>query len=260
LKAARVPRVWIPNAIDVNKPTCSIELPKRTAHHLFTVLRLSDGDLVELFNGDGCNYSARLLRDGKKALARVESAHQNNTESPLETTLVQSISRGDRMDTSVQKCVELGVNHIQPVYTEHSVPVLKRDRSVKKQEHWQAIAISAAEQSGRSRVPEVAPPLPLSQWLQNSWDGLQTSGVNGWVLDPIAGKTLADAACFKASPVSAHHLVLIGPETGLSPSEIDAAVAAGFLAIRFGRRVLRTETAGPAVVTALQTLHGDLLA
>jgi len=238
VKAARVPRVWVPETIAVDNDASStsnrLELPKRVAHHLLTVLRASDGDAIELFNGDG------------------------NNESPLRTTLVQCISRGDRMDTSVQKSVELGVNEIQPLYSNFSVPVLKNDRALKKLEHWQAIAISAAEQCGRSHIPTVCVPQPLNKWLMASWPDCRASGTIGWVLDPTAQLNLAESCATLEAQAPTHHLILIGPETGLSNDEINTAVTAGFKAIRFGRRILRTETAGPAVLTALQTLYGDL--
>jgi len=262
VKAARVPRVWVPETIAVDNDASStsnrLELPKRVAHHLLTVLRASDGDAIELFNGDGNNYAARLQRVGKKAFAVIESATQNKAESPLRTTLVQCISRGDRMDTSVQKSVELGVNEIQPLYSNFSVPVLKNDRALKKLEHWQAIAISAAEQCGRSHIPTVCVPQPLNKWLMASWPDCRASGTIGWVLDPTAQLNLAESCATLEAQAPTHHLILIGPETGLSNDEINTAVTAGFKAIRFGRRILRTETAGPAVLTALQTLYGDL--
>ena len=167
-KTARTPRLYIDASI--LKPDITfIELPKRAAHHLLTVLRTSDGSTVEFFNGDGKNYLGELEKNGKKLNAKIQAVATNPSESSLNSLLLQSISRGDRMDTSIKKCVELGINHIQPVYTTHSIPVLKGDRANNKQEHWQAIAISAAEQSGRSVVPEVLPAVNLQDWLQGPW-------------------------------------------------------------------------------------------
>ncbi len=254
MKSARIPRVWI--EIELTTEQTPIELPKRTAHHLLTVLRTDEGSQIELFNGDGNNYRAVLERQGKKLLASVQSISPNNTESSLQCTLVQSISRGDRMDTSVQKCVELGVTHIQPVYSKHSIPVLKGSRAERKHEHWQAIAISAAEQSGRSVVPDVFMPQPLNQWLKETWQQAMQTGAQGWVLDPLSEQSLNSHKIQRTQK----QMILIGPETGLEPNEIEAATRSGFTSVRFGVRILRTETAGPAVLTALQTLAGDLLA
>lgn len=254
-KSARIPRLWIDSPIAFEESP-SIELPKRAAHHLLKVLRANEGSAIELFNGDGNNYRAILTKDGKKTNAVIQSVSANLCESALSTVLVQSISRGDRMDTSVQKCVELGITRIQPVYTKHSIPVLKGDRATRKQEHWQAIAISAAEQSGRSVVPEVLPACTLSQWLLEYWPILDVKGAQGWVLDPQSDLRLNANQLQQAK----NQAILIGPETGLETSEIAAAVQAGFCAIRFGSRILRTETAGPAALTVIQALAGDLLA
>lgn len=253
MKSARIPRVWLDGGV-APKEQASIELPKRTAHHLLTVLRADEGSQIELFNGDGKNYHAVLERQGKKVLATVQSVSLNKTESPLQSMLIQSISRGDRMDTSVQKCVELGVTQIQPVYTRHSIPALKGLRAERKQAHWQAIAISAAEQSGRSMVPSISTPQNLTQWLKDFWP--LEANAQGWVLDPTSTQSL------NANDIQSEQkqMFLIGPETGLEPDEIALAIDAGFSPIRFGARILRTETAGPAVLTALQTLAGDLLA
>jgi len=254
-KSARIPRLWLDSNIALEESS-SVELPKRATHHLLKVLRATEGSTVELFNGDGNNYRAILANDGKKMQAVIQSIDVNRNESTLNTTLVQSISRGDRMDTSVQKCTELGVTRIQPVYTTHSIPLLKGDRAARKQDHWQAIAISAAEQSGRSVVPELLPACTLSQWLLEHWPNMHEQGAQGWVLDPKSEVSLSTNQLSSDKK----QVILIGPETGLDPDEIMAAIQAGFTAIRFGNRILRTETAGPATLSVLQALAGDLLA
>ncbi len=258
-KSARIPRVWVDEDIPSNNLPASIDLPKRAAHHLFTVLRAQAGISIELFNGNGYNYLAQVSGNGKKAQATVLSASKNLSESPLHTVLVQSISRGDRMDTSIQKCVELGVSEIQPVYTRHSIPLLKGERANRKTEHWQAIAISAAEQSHRSVVPKVHKAIALTDWLETAWKSVQQQNTLGWVLNPSANQKLTIANLSQPQN-SQRHVLLVGPETGLEPDEIAAAEQAGFTGIRFGPRILRTETAGPAVLAALQSIAGDLLA
>ena len=240
------------------EPNNTVELPKQSAHHLTTVLRAGDGHLIQLFNGDGKNYDAQLKIDGKKVFAHIQHATPNLNESSLSTLLVQSISRGDRMDTSVQKCVELGITDIQPIYTQHSIPALKGNRASKKLEHWKAIAISAAEQSGRSVVPHIAEAQTLQDWLKTHWLDEKKNGTLGWALDPTATEAL-NAGSLQQSTKPVRHALLIGPESGLETAEITAAVDAGFNAVRFGGRILRTETAGPAVLCTLQALAGDLL-
>jgi 16S rRNA (uracil1498-N3)-methyltransferase len=262
-KTARHPRVWIETPVQPSDTGKTIELPKRSAHHLLKVLRAKSGDTIEAFNGDGHNYHATLTVDGKALMATIQAVSENQSESTIRTLLIQSIARGDRTETSLQKSVELGVNAIQPVYTQHSIPPLKADRATRKTEHWQAIAISAAEQSGRSTVPTVHPASALNTWLQDTWPKLSSDGYTGWVLAPSAIKGFPKPRSNATDDVrdfAKKHAVLIGPETGLTAEEIQNAVDAGFQAIRFGPRILRTETAGPAVLSTLQALYGDLLA
>jgi len=193
-------------------------------------LRAGDGHLIQLFNGDGNNYDAQLKVDGKKVFAHIQHTTPNLNESSLSTLLVQSISRGDRMDTSVQKCVdisrgdrmdtsvqkcvELGITDIQPIYTQHSIPALKGNRASKKLEHWKAIAISAAEQSGRSVVPHIAEAQTLQDWLKTHWLDEKKNGTLGWALDPTATEAL-NAGSLQQSTKPVRHALLIGPESGL---------------------------------------------
>ncbi len=262
-KTARHPRVWIEASVQPGDTGKTIELPKRSAHHLLKVLRAKSGDCIEAFNGDGHNYHATLSVQGKSLLATIQAVTENHSESSIQTLLVQSIARGDRTETSFQKSVELGVNAIQPIYTQHSIPPLKADRAARKAEHWQAIAISAAEQSGRSTVPYVHAASTLNTWLQETWPELRDNGYTGWVLAPSATRSFprpGPNGHAGLNDPAAQHAVLIGPETGLTMDEIQSAVDAGLQAVRFGPRILRTETAGPAVLSTLQALYGDLLA
>ena len=145
----------------------SIILPKTTSHHLCTVLRLQAEDEVTLFNGDGNNYTARLTVAGKAAHVEISAVSKNEGESPLQLELIQGISRGDRMDTTLQKAVELGVKKIYPVLTDKSAVRLSGDRLEKKVQHWKAIVVSACEQSGRSHIPTLSEPQTLPNWLDN---------------------------------------------------------------------------------------------
>ncbi|OAJ70777.1 16S rRNA (uracil(1498)-N(3))-methyltransferase [Methylobacillus sp. MM3] len=229
-------------------PGAQLDLPESAAHHAQRVLRLKAGDQVTLFNGDGYDYTCELLRVGKDGVsAKVSEQTPVERESPLNVTLAQCISSGDRMDLTLQKSVELGIARIQPLAAERSVVKLSGERAEKRVQHWQNVVISACEQSGRSVVPEVLPPLPLTTWLAQTHDFELKL-----MLDPFTERRLHEL-----SPPKGSVCLLIGCEGGFSPSEQTAALHAGFMGIRLGQRILRTETAGLAALAALQTLWGD---
>jgi 16S rRNA (uracil1498-N3)-methyltransferase len=242
---ARNIRVYVPDEIP---PHGIFAAPADAAHHLLHVLRLGEGDLCIVFDGRGLEYPATIERIGKSGVTlRVREPSEVNRESPLEVTLAQGISSGERMDYTVQKAVELGVTAIQPLATERSVVRLSSERAAKRVAHWQGIAIAACEQSGRNRVPEVLPVSSVTGWLaQVPADACRLT------LSPDATSTLHDMQRPEPSIV-----LFIGPEGGLSPRERDDARAAGFQGLRLGPRVLRTETAALAALAAMQALWGD---
>ncbi len=229
-------------------PGAQLELPENAAHHASRVLRLKAGDQAVLFNGDGHDYYVELLRVSKDGVtAKITDWAPANRESPLQVTLAQAISSGDRMDFTLQKAVELGVAAIQPLASERSVVKLTGERADKRREHWQNVVVSACEQSGRAHVPPVAAPTPLLNWL-----GSAQSFKHKIMLSPTAGHTLHEL------PKPEEDIcLLIGCEGGFSPQEIQAAVSCGFTPVRLGARVLRTETAALAALAAMQTLWGD---
>jgi 16S rRNA (uracil1498-N3)-methyltransferase len=212
------------------------------------VLRLAAGDAVIAFDGVGHEYAARIDRISKSGLTLiVGEPHAVDRESPLEVVLAQGISGGDRMDYTVQKAVELGVHAIQPLTAERSVVRLDRDRAAKRVAHWQAVAVSACEQCGRNRVPQVLPVATLATWL-----GGVPAAAARITLTPDAAARLAALERPRGAII-----LLAGPEGGLSPREHESAIATGFTAVRLGPRVLRTETAAVAALAAMQTLWGD---
>lgn len=224
-----------------------IELPESVAHHAVRVLRLGDGDPLVLFDGAGGEVEARLVLRGRTAFAALGGYREPQRESPLRLVLVQALATGDKMDWIVQKAVELGVSAIQPIQAERSVLRLAGERADKRRAHWQQVAVSACEQSGRNRVPEVAAPLPLAQWL-----GRESAAVR-YVLAP-GGESVLGAG--PAPTVEVH--LMIGPEGGWTESELAACRADGCIAVGLGPRVLRTETAGLAAISVLQARWGDL--
>lgn len=223
-----------------------IQLPEALAHHAARVLRLRDGDPLILFDGSGGEQPAVLSVRGKQCFAVLQDRYEVERESPLRLVLVQALASGDKMDWIVQKAVELGVAAIVPVQAERSVLRLAGERAAKRVEHWQQVSISACEQSGRNRVPLVAPICGLRDYLARPREGLRL------ILDPMATQRLLDAA----RPAGEAQL-LIGPEGGWSDDELAACRSAGCVGMRLGPRVLRTETAGLAAIAALQTVWGD---
>jgi len=202
--------------------------------------------VIVLFNGDGHDYASELLRFGKNtATLSVKSRLPAARESGLDITVVQAISRGERMDQTLQKCTELGVKCFQPLQSERVEVRLKADKPAKRREHWQAVVISACEQSGRAVVPEVLMPLDVHDWLRAGPAGSRL------VLAPGAETPLSRIEI--SGPVQ----IAVGPEGGFSEFEMNQMALNGLQAVSLGPRVLRTETAAPAAVAVLQALAGD---
>ena len=237
------PRFFCPDGL---LPASDMPLPAAVAHHAERVLRLAVGDPVTLFDGQGGECAASILAFGKQPLARLGPRLAIERESPLQITLVQALASGDKMDWVVQKAVELGVAAVQPVAAERSVLKLAGERADKRVAHWQQVAVAACEQSGRNRVPVVGEILPLAKYLARPFDGTRL------ILAPGADGALARKAR-PGRPVA----ILIGPEGGWSPAELDLAARAGCAPLALGPRVLRTETAGLAALAAMQTMWGD---
>jgi 16S rRNA (uracil1498-N3)-methyltransferase len=229
----------------------NVDLPERVAHHAIKVLRLRRGDVLTLFNGAGGEYRARIAGvERARVSVEVSGWHATEREPPLSITLVQALQSGEKMDLTVQKAVELGVDRIVPVISSRSVLRLEGERALRRLEHWRSVVVAACEQCGRNRLPEVLLPERLEHWLaRNS----PTGGVR-LMLAPAAGCSLAKVQ----PPVGGAVELLIGAEGGLAPEEVRLAGLAGFLSVRLGPRILRTETAGLAALAAIQFLWGDL--
>lgn len=236
-------RIHIADALAVD---ARLELPEGAARHVAQVLRMRAGELLTLFNGAGGEYDAVIEAVERRSVrVRIENYREIERESRLDLTLAQCVSKGERMDYTVQKAVELGVSAIVPLLSARSVVKLDGERWEKKLEHWRGIVVSACEQSGRTRVPHVHPVQKLEAWLA-------TAGGARLVLAPGGHHAL------KELPPALQASLLVGPEGGLDDKETALAVHRGFTAIGLGPRVLRTETAGVAALAALQALWGDL--
>lgn len=227
-------------------PGREVVLNAAEGRYVAQVLRMRAGQPLILFDGSGIDFEAELAQcDRRGCTVRVIREVSREQPPRLKLHLGIGISRGERMDFAIQKSVELGVMAITPLLTERGTVRLKAERLEKRLAHWRGVINSACEQSGRSLVPELHPPAALSQWLGEHPQGL--------LLYHKAGQTLADCP----APGSQLHL-LIGPEGGLSESERSLAQSVGFIAVRLGPRVLRTETAPIAALAAIQMLWGDL--
>ena len=227
-----------------------VRLGEEAARYLGRVLRLRTGDTVHVFNGDDGEWSATIGRFGKdRVVLLLHDAVENTAEPGLNIHLVQGISRGERMDFVVQKATELGAARITPVLTDYGVVKLDGRRAEKRRMHWQGVAGSACEQSGRIRPPMIDTPLPLNDWFGAGHAGDATH----LILRPGAGKTLGTLETPEAGLC-----LLVGPEGGFSEREYDDAAFAGFDAVSLGPRILRTETAAVAAIAIAQALWGDL--
>lgn len=242
-------RIYVPS-LTARTSDDEITLPEQAAAHVSRVLRLREGDVLTMFDGTGGEYGATIVRIGKREVV-VRLGHHSTIEreSPLAVTLIQGLARGEKMDYIIQKATELGVVRIIPVATMRSVVQLDEDRSDRKLQHWRAVATAACEQCGRNRLPEIDPPCSLEQlWQAERLPALRL------LLSPRADTGIASSLI----PRPANVAVLIGPEGGLDIDEENRAVAAQFRKVTLGPRVLRTETAGLAVLAAIQSLAGDL--
>jgi 16S rRNA (uracil1498-N3)-methyltransferase len=238
-------RFYFPDTIQTHQ---DYALPDAAAHHAARVLRLGVGDHITLFNGTGEECVATItFIDKRNVNVRIGHCQKTSRESPINTTLVQGISSGDRMDYALQKAVELGVTHIQPVSCTRSVVKLNDERADKRRTHWQNLVIAACEQCGRNTVPQVAPVISLNTWLNTP----STSQLR-LLFAPDAEHTLRTLP----TPTGTIEL-LAGPEGGFTTDEYQTALAMQHTAIRLGPRVLRTETAALSALSAMQTLWGD---
>lgn len=238
------PRIYL--EIDLRAGS-QVELPEPAARHLVQVLRLRAGDGFVAFNGRGGEYDALLASAGKRgAAAQIAAFREVDRESPLRVTLAQCISRGERMDYTVQKAAELGAWAIVPLTSANSVVHLDGERWDKKLAHWRGVIVAACEQSGRTRVPLLQPVTPIANWLA------QAAGLR--LMLAIGGRQSLRDLPPPAEPLC----LLAGPEGDFSEAESRAALARGFVPIGMGPRILRTETAGVAALAAIQALWGDL--
>lgn len=240
----RISRLFTEAALQPGK---SLLLDEKPSHYLSKVLRASIDTQLILFNGDGQQYPAIIRAIGKKQVeVDILQAESVGCESPLNIHLGIAVSKGDRMDWIVQKATELGVNAITPLRSERTELKLKGERLIKKMAHWRNISISACEQCGRNQLPELYPYQTLPEWCN------RVQADSKFVLHHRTDLQLDTHQQVNSAAL------LIGPEGGLSETEIMLAESREFLALNLGPRVLRTETAPMAAITVLQHSWGDM--
>lgn len=241
----RIPRIYHPAPLDAGN---EIALSEEAANHVGRVLRMGPGQMLELFDGMNLTFAAEIIQADKKNVhVRIHASRADSRESPLYLHLGQVMSRGEKMEFTIQKAVELGVNVITPLFSERCGVKLDAERLAKKIQQWQKIAIAACEQCGRNRIPEVRHPMTLEAWCAEQDRGLRLN------LHPRAEHSINTLPL----PVERVRL-LIGPEGGLSADEIGMTAQYDFTDILLGPRVLRTETTALTAITALQVRFGDL--
>lgn len=242
----RIPRIYVDLELTENT---TLTLPEATFHYLCKVLRLKEAHPLTLFNGHGGQYHASLTQVTKRtADVLIGTFEELNNESPIQVTIGQTLSRGERMDYAIQKAVEAGVFAIQPLFSERCEVKLHDSRIEKRLQHWQQVAISAAEQCGRGTVPIIHPPQPLVEWTGNCKEMLKLT------LHHHTQKPITEMS----APADNTIAVLIGPEGGLTEEEVNHSLNQGFMPIALGPRVLRTETAPVVALTAINLLWGDI--
>ncbi|WP_370980387.1 16S rRNA (uracil(1498)-N(3))-methyltransferase [Agaribacterium sp. ZY112] len=241
----RIPRIYTEQALASNT---ELELEEAPSHHLIKVLRMAVGRSLILFNGQGGHYDAEIIASTKKyATVKITQWHQQDNESPLNTTLAIGLSRGERFDLVLQKATELGVTSIQPMFTERTEVKLSGDRLNKKFLSWQKIIIAACEQSGRNILPTLKSPIHIQDYFTQERDQQQLKLVLHH----------RNSSRFSELEKTDDICLLIGPEGGLSQDEIDLAHKHDFKNLSLGPRVLRTETAPLAALAIMQQCWGD---
>ncbi|CAB1225863.1 MULTISPECIES: 16S rRNA (uracil(1498)-N(3))-methyltransferase [Serratia] len=241
----RIPRIYHPQPLIDH---AEIALSEDAANHIGRVLRMGAGQALQLFDGSNQVFDAEITQvDKKNVLVRLAAGQPEDRESPLNLHLGQVISRGEKMEFTIQKSIELGVNVITPLFSERCGVKLDGERLAKKIQQWQKIAIAACEQCGRNRIPEIREAMKLEDWCAEQDGSLKLN------LHPRANHSI------NTLPLPVEHVrLLIGPEGGLSADEIAMTTGHGFTDILLGPRVLRTETTALTAITALQVRFGDL--
>ncbi len=237
-----IPRVYIPQPFTAGQ---TLALDKEDSHYLSTVLRLKTLSPLVVFNGQGGEYTAIFHLNQKKANIEIEAYREGQLVPSLELHLGQSLLRADRMDWVIEKATELGVTHITPLISKNCAVKIVSERLDKRLQHWQKIVISASEQCGRTTLPQMNPPILVSEFIKQPFAGTS-------ILFEMGGQSI------KQLPITSAFRLAIGPESGWSGDEIKSLQQANFVQSFLGPRILRAETAGVVSLSLLQGFFGDM--
>ena len=241
-------RFYHSNSLDLNQ---IIILDEFASHHALRVMRVKVNDPLILFNGDGFEYKGQVNGINKKTInVEILSKEQNDNESPISINLFQSISSNEKMDMVIQKATELGVSSIQPIFSSRSTIKLSLDRTKKRLLHWRQVAISACEQSGRSKIPIIKSPIlfdQITEEIKSLKDSLSL------VLHPHNHQQSSNLPKDYYGDIN----IFIGPEGGFNKDEVLLLKQENCINMQLGPRILRTETAPLAIIAILQYKYGD---
>ncbi|MCX7554766.1 16S rRNA (uracil(1498)-N(3))-methyltransferase [Marinicella sp. S1101] len=243
----RISRIYLP--LQLGQPDETLVIDGSKAHYLRNVLRVKPQQPLNFFTPEGIEYEAKISAVEKRqiTLFEIKASSQQPRPASIDTTLIQGISSSDRMDYTIQKAAELGCKKIMPVLTDFCSQKIPAHKFDKKHAHWQAVALSGCEQSGRADLLEVSPIMPIKEVIETVVDGIY--------LEPGAQTFLQNL------PAQFHRQqhIYIGPEGGFSPTELELFEAKKYTGVQIGQRVLRTETVAPVILSALHTLYGDFM-
>ncbi len=220
------------------------------ARHIKDVLRLRPGAVISLFDGSGYEFQGKISEVGSREVAvDIFEAKMGETESPVEVVLGQGMPKADKMDLIIQKSTELGISRIVPLYTERVIP---RSFSPNKLERWRKIALEACKQSGRVKIPEIAEPVKIDEFIRSA--GPSYLKLIPWEEEKETSLKKVLPASIENNKVS----LIIGPEGGLTEPEIELAKGSGFTPVSLGKRILRTETVSLSLLSIIQYVYGDI--
>jgi len=220
--------------------------------HIRRALRLRAGDGIVVFDGSGREYEGTIVEEGPSSvLIEIQNIISSERESPLEITLAQSLLKGEKMDTLIQKATELGAKEIIPFFSSRSVPLLDKSKRLKRYHRWERIAVEASKQCGRGVIPRIEP-------LQDYFEMLQAPSPDSLrlILWEKEGASLKEI--LKTSKEKTKIFFIVGPEGGVSNEEVERAKEVGFIPVNLGKRILRSETASLCLLSILQYECGDL--
>lgn len=240
----KTPKLFIDQPLQVDQ---RVILDRDASKYIIRVLRRTTGDKLIAFNGDGSDYPATITAVSKDTEVQITDTVNNNSESPLKITLVQSLAKGTKLDLVIQKATELGVSRITPVSNDRSVLQIDNSRIAKRMNHWRGVAISACTQCQRSTLPIIDEPRSFTNWLESS------PHENTYLLHPVSESSIGSITLDKP-----HCSIVVGPEGGFTEEEIQLAKSHQLKTISCGPRIMRTETAGFTTIAVFQSRFGDL--